>query len=582
MQASPTPLGLALCGLPQAWANQAAWTILDTDWGTAQSFVHCWLAWRQDPQRPRMLHYVGITSQALVRIPCEESDGAAAPLWHLLVEQCADRGEGVHRLVFEGGCVSLTLCVGAVHAMLKEQVFQADTAWVTRTTDPWLLQWVARHCKRGTRFCMQDTLPATDATHLAVRELLRQAGFVWDAANDVGAPLAPIAGAFNPRWEIATRRNLLRHTQPTPARCAVVGAGISGASVAHALALRGWQVTVFEQERAPASAASGVPVGLAVPHVSIDDSPLSRLSRRGTRLLLQQAHHLLAIGADWAPSGAWERKPDTKARWHPHAAWIKPAALVHAWLKHPRITFAGLSPVSALHRHDTLWQLMGPHGQALGAFEQVVIANAMGCKALLRQTTHDGYAVIGPDLKDKLNALQALHGTLSHGIYGEHLSGLPTTPVNGNGCFFPAVPGPNGPQWATGSTFETDPLVAADQGAQHAINLERLHQLLPELGNTLAQALDRGPVSLWSSTRCVSHDRLPLVGAIDKEAGSGLWLSVGMGARGLSFAALCAELLVAQLAGEPLPMELSLARHLDVHRLRRKRVPAMGHHEHEN
>lgn len=45
-------------------------------------------------------------------------------------------------------------------------------------------------------------------------------------------------------------------------------------------------------------------------------------------------------------------------------------------------------------------------------------------------------------LLDKLNALQPVHGTLSHGTYAETITGLPTTPVNGNGCFFPQIPRP--------------------------------------------------------------------------------------------------------------------------------------------
>jgi tRNA 5-methylaminomethyl-2-thiouridine biosynthesis bifunctional protein len=43
-----------------------------------------------------------------------------------------------------------------------------------------------------------------------------------------------------------------------------------------------------------------------------------------------------------------------------------------------------------------------------------------------------------------------------------------------------------------------------------------------------------------------------------------------MGSRGLSFAALCAELLAARLGGEPLPVPTSLARSLEVGRARRK------------
>ena len=44
-------------------------------------------------------------------------------------------------------------------------------------------------------------------------------------------------------------------------------------------------------------------------------------------------------------------------------------------------------------------------------------------------------------------------------------------------------------------------------------------------------------------------------------------MNVGMGARGLSFAAICTELLAAQLGSEPWPLPHNLARGLDVQRV---------------
>jgi hypothetical protein len=46
-------------------------------------------------------------------------------------------------------------------------------------------------------------------------------------------------------------------------------------------------------------------------------------------------------------------------------------------------------------------------------------------------------------------------------------------------------------------------------------------------------------------------DRLPVVGAPDASALPGLFVSTGMGARGMTLAVLCGELLAAQLHGEP-------------------------------
>ena len=63
------------------------------------------------------------------------------------------------------------------------------------------------------------------------------------------------------------------------------------------------------------------------------------------------------------------------------------------------------------------------------------------------------------------------------------------------------------------------------------------------------------------------HDRRPLVGPLDGAAMPGVWVSTAMGSRGLSFAALCAELLAAHWHGEPLSLPATLAKALNTARL---------------
>jgi tRNA 5-methylaminomethyl-2-thiouridine biosynthesis bifunctional protein len=76
------------------------------------------------------------------------------------------------------------------------------------------------------------------------------------------------------------------------------------------------------------------------------------------------------------------------------------------------------------------------------------------------------------------------------------------------------------------------------------------HQFKPDL------------VQGWAGLRCTLPNRLPAVGPIDPQSLPGLCLSTGMGARGISLAVLCGELLAAQLNKEALPLETALAKHL--------------------
>jgi tRNA 5-methylaminomethyl-2-thiouridine biosynthesis bifunctional protein len=389
-------------------------------------------------------------------------------------------------------------------------------------------------------------------------------------------------------------------TAATPTTCAVIGAGLAGASVAAALARRGWQVQVFDAAPAPAAGASGLPAGLVVPHVSADDSPRSRLSRAGVRLMLEQVRQLLPAGQDWAPSGvlehrvdgtpglpaywrqaghAWSRpatQPITDSTWsrgmlngvptlwHAQAAWVKPARLVQAWLAQPGVRFCGHAQVVTLRRENGLWLLLDEAGRTLGTASQVVLANACDAARLLT-----GLQAALPELRPRIAQLPALHGmrgVLSWGADARQ-RGLPPFPVNGLGSLIPAVPTDDGLAWYAGATYEAVTHAAAAEATHHQTNRDKLQTLLPAAGRALAPAFEAGTVQAWGSTRCVSADRLPLVGAIDAGDTPSLWLSAAMGSRGLSFSMLCAELLAAQLGAEPWPVEASLARFL--HALRR-------------
>ena len=94
-------------GLPQR-------RILDTSFGDGAAFVSAWQAWKDDPERPRILHYVALTEQAPSTAGLPHADA-----WYGLLP-------GVHRLVFEDGHVLLTLCIGETERMLRQLDFHAD------------------------------------------------------------------------------------------------------------------------------------------------------------------------------------------------------------------------------------------------------------------------------------------------------------------------------------------------------------------------------------------------------------------------------------------------------------------------
>ena len=509
---------------------------------------------------------------------------------------------GFHRLVLNQGQVLLTLCIGPRQSLLRAQQFLADAVLLdasirpdTSPWDRWSLKTLSRCCRRGT------TLTTTGLTPQARADLI-QSGF--ELALD------HVHGIYNPRWALKRTRSpwAQQHDtddgpRPIDQSCVVIGAGLGGASVAAALARRGWQVEVLDGAPFAAMGASGLPVGLVVPHGSFDDSPRSRLSRAGVRLSLQQARQHLQLGQDWSPSGVLElRRQGTPglptdwpepgrdwsqtaapqrldapwaqglsnqagALWHPLAAWIKPAKLVAAWLAQPGICFRGEAHVAALRRQNGRWAVLGADQTMLTSAKHVVLASATGTTRLLQDLNrHQPSARLN---LARLPSLQGIRGMVSWAVQNkDDAAMLPTFPVNGMGSLISNIPIDQGLAWYAGGSYEPDHQPPAAPKEHHSANHSRLQTLLPAVGAATLDTFANGHIQGWGQTRCASTDRLPLAGPLtafdaDDAQAPSLWISSAMGSRGLSYCVLCAELLAAQLNAEPLPVPTDLAKLLN-------------------
>jgi tRNA 5-methylaminomethyl-2-thiouridine biosynthesis bifunctional protein len=501
------------------------------------------------------------------------ADQLQAALWGLL--------PGFHRLAFENGHVLLTVCVGDAQALLRQHAFAADAVWLDfgapgAQASVHALKAIATCCRRGTLVVASHSAPEV-FKHLA------QCGFT----SVENTPLW--RGEFNPSWRLKHRATTT--SQPEPGTCTVVGAGLAGAAVAASLAKRGWRVTVLDAAATPANGASGLPAGILAPHISPDDSLLSKLSRAGARVTLQQAESLLDKGLDWSPTGVLERcldhprrlpeawstdgamaaaaqdwvRPasdaqivasglavddDKAALWHAKAGWIKPAQLVQAWLRTPGVNWQGNSTVSRLQRVGSAWQAISASGELLASSDLVVVASGFATASLV--------ALLSPTPL----SLQAIRGQVSWALHTHDTAGAcPVFPVNGHGHLLANLPldaAGRQPAWLIGSSFERDTASALPKASDDLDNLQRLQTLLPQCAKTLTQP----PLTLraWAGVRCATPTRLPSVGPVG--TADGVWVCTGMGSRGLTFAALCAELLAAQLHSEPWPIEQRLAKAL--------------------
>jgi tRNA 5-methylaminomethyl-2-thiouridine biosynthesis bifunctional protein len=379
-----------------------------------------------------------------------------------------------------------------------------------------------------------------------------------------------------------------RRPLPDTRRAIVVGAGIAGSTIAHRLAANDWQVTVLEQGARPGQGASGNLAGMLLPLPSADDNRISRLTRAGylaTRALLGQ---LPAVR--WAPCGilhlAREAEHEAQQRrtvaqlglppemlqfvdreaagqrlgqpvkiggwWFPGGGWVDPQSLCAAALAAfpERIALRCQATVDRINRAENEWQALAADGSLLAAAPVLIMASGVAAP---------GFAQFAwlPQ--------RAGRGQVTH------LAATAATPLASVlfqiGYATPLIAGTQ----LIGASLSYDDDEAGERLADHRDNLARLRLSLPDFAAGADLTTLRGRVGF----RPMSPDRLPIVGQVplagaargsrllDVPRQPGLWCAQGYGARGITWAALLAELLASRLEGAPLPLERELVDALD-------------------
>ncbi len=583
--------GCELLGPAPVWRNQPHWCILENGFGLGLNFLATWQAWRADPQRPERLHHVAteahpVRAQDLIRssLPWPElaelTRELAADWWGLL--------PGMHRFSFDAGRVTLDLVIGDSELTLPQLNLQADSVYLDGFSprvnpgmwSPRILTDLVRLSRSGTRWAS------------------------WCVSGEVTRRIQALGLEVRKRPGLPPKREslsaLYRPQPPDPTVTSisrldpvwVLGAGLAGAQVARSLAERGQAVRLIDAA-GPAAGASGLPAGLFAAHTSGDDNALSRLTRMGLRHTRNRLTTWVPE-SEWASSGLDERMLGVKARrqpptdaalaqgwyatppdlgdwredwwqaqaqgWHqPRAGWLKPEQLIHALIDHPLIETVWGWQVSQLHQRPSGWVLQGPDQRQMTAGASVVIALGPASRLLL--------SLCGVELP-----MQAVRGQLSFGSMPDPVPcDWPQRPRNGDGSVIPQVPLNGQACWLVGSSFDRSsdqPLLRLED---HRLNDQRWQRLAPESAPTLP------PIEhwqAWAGVRATVSDRLPWVGPAAPAHSPGLWVLTGLGARGLTLSALCAEQLAARLTGTPHPLPEALAKAIDTARHADHKKPA--------
>lgn len=596
---------LAGNGLPQRWAGREHFVILETGFGLGHNFLATWAAWRDDAARCAHLWFLSVDKhpprlEDLRRGHAESPEPALA---RELAAQWPPLTPDLHRRDFAHGRVHLLLAFGDIATWLPQWVAQVDAFYLdgfAPVHNP--AMWEPRVLQRLGRLAAPGATVATWSTARIVRDAL--AGADFECQRRPG---------FDTKREMLTGRHAPHHRAPPPAgrryadTCgpvAIVGAGLAGAAVAHALAMLGVPSQVLDAQGAQAQGGSGQPAGLLHGVVHADDSPHTRWFRAGAlrshaalaalvnggavrgrldgllRLerTLDHAAMQRTVEAQGLPEDYVQALSNAEASQRAGCAvegaawcyagggWIDPRSLVRHWLDHPRIERRFTQHVSRIARVEGAWRLFDAGGHVIASAPTLVLANADGIVPLLPPAEWP---------------LQRSRGQVTW-LPPSACDWRPALPLAGDGYAIALDDG-----LLCGATSDLDDNDPTLREADHRRNLDALQRLsgrpwtppMASLGGRVA----------W---RVHTRDRLPLLGGVPLPAQErtshgrqdqprfvarepGLHLLAALGSRGLAQAALAGEVLAAMIAGTPLPIGSGLLDAVDAARFaaRAARIP---------
>ena len=578
-------------GLPERWHGRARFALLETGFGLGNNFLATWSAWHEDrSHRCARLHFVSIdkhppTARDLARAH------AASPLREpaqALIAQWPPLTPNLHRLAFDDGRVELLLLFADIDDGLSEIVGRFDAFYLdgfAPATNP--AMWQPRVFAALSRLAAPGATAATWSVAREVRDGLARAGFAVARAPGFGPKREMTVASFAPRHVAAA---LAGRPPSVGARdIAVIGAGLAGCAAAAALADNDHDVTLFDRHGVPALGASGQSGGVFHGIVHRVDGTHARFTRAAALLAERELRDAIdRRGVDGEICGLLRlegRDPDVPrmretlaqqalppsyvdaldaARatslagvaiaapaWHyAGGGWVDPRALCAAW---SAMSTLRRQHIAALRRDGERWQLLDESGRVVASASIVVWAGGA-----------DGSAGLG----DACASLSRTRGQTTR------------LPADTPGLRAPALPIADagyalrladdsvlcGASSAIGNT------AAEPRDADRHANLQRLERLTGSRVATSAACEER------VGFRLVAADRLPLVGPLPANdrgraarldqprfvpRAPGVFVLTALGSRGITWAALAARLLAAQIAGSPWPLEASLADALD-------------------
>lgn len=505
---------------------------------------------------------------------------------------------GCHRLILDDGRVTLDLWLGDINDLtdkLDDSMNQKVDAWFldgfapAKNPDMWsphLFSAMARLARPGATL-------ATFTSAGFVRRGLQEAGFTMRKTKGFGRKRDMLVGVMEQDLAIPAQAPWFARRASTSREVAIVGGGIASALLSLALLHRGWQVTFYCADEAPATGASGNRQGALYPLLSAHDPALFQFFPAAFTFARRLYDSLpVAFDHDWCgvTQLGWDEKsqqkitqmlslglPETIAHavtaqqvaetagvdtgcggiQYPLGGWLCPAELTSAAIalgQSRGLTVHYAHKVQSLSR-TAHWKLRFADGKE-AQHASVVLANGHHITQFTQTASLPVYPVGGqvshiptaPELS-KLRQVLCYDGYLT-----------PQNPSNGHHCI--------------GASYHRGETDMQYSEADQQQNRQRLVDCFPDA--SWAKEVDVSEGQARCGVRCATRDHLPMAGnvpdydatlevyqdladsketAVSAPVHPELFMLGGLGSRGLCSAPLLAEALAAQMSDEPVPLD---------------------------
>ncbi|MBP2198540.1 bifunctional tRNA (5-methylaminomethyl-2-thiouridine)(34)-methyltransferase MnmD/FAD-dependent 5-carboxymethylaminomethyl-2-thiouridine(34) oxidoreductase MnmC [Pantoea cypripedii] len=584
--------------------------VAESGFGTGLNFLTLWQAFdRYRTQHPtarlQRLHFISCE-----KFPLTHPDLVAAhahwpelqPWAEQLQQQWPAALPGCQRLLFAGGEVTLDLWLGDINALID--TFDDS---LHRQVDAWFLDgfapaknpemWTPDLFAAMARMARPSGTLATFTSAGFVRRGLQEAGFSITKRKGFGHKREMLTGELTSAPALPQRQPWYARPKADSQDVALIGGGVASAVLALALLRRGWRVTLYCADTAAALGASGNRQGALYPLLNQHDPALARFfpaafsfARRVYDALPVNFEHdwsgVLQLGWDEKSAdkiaqmldmglpqaiaqGVNKEQAETLAGvalgmggiYYPLGGWLSPSELTSNLLEFAQsqgLRVHWLHRVSQLQRQEDGWTLSFVDKPAV-QHQQVVLANGHALLDIAQSQSLPVYAVAGQVSHVPTNpALGALRSVLCYDGY--------LTPVS-----------PNYATHCIGASYHRGATDTAYRADDQQENRQRLINCLPDAG--WPAQVDVSGSEARNGVRCATRDHLPMAGSVpdydatltqyatlaeqraqgaavaDAPLYAGLFVLGALGSRGLCSAPLAAEVLAAQMSGEPQPLD---------------------------